>query len=124
MRGYFASAILATGVEVAVLALAVMPGAAQQQKKGAADKGADKGPVIILPKAGSPPPPRLPDGHIDLGNSKGSWNAYTIKDFSGHGFGDQPVQNAGKRGPQLVEHVVDVQMLPWAQKFYDNVDAT
>jgi len=124
MRGYFAGSILATAVAVAVLALTVMPGAAQQQKKGTADKGADKGPVIVLPKAGSPPAPRLPDGHIDLGNGKGSWNAYTIKDFSGHGFGDQPVQNAGKRGPQLVEHVVDVQMLPWAQKFYDNVDAT
>jgi hypothetical protein len=118
MKVHLASSILATAAALAVL-LAVTPGAAQdQQKRG------KEGPRIVLPKAGSPPAPRLPDGHIDLGNGKGSWNAYTIKDFTGHGWGDQPVQNVGKRGPQLVEHVVEPQMLPWAQKFVLDVDAT
>src|SRR5579871_4309562 len=120
MRGHFANSILATSAALALLSLAVTPGSAQEKQKGAAKK---EGPRIIRPKAGSPPPPRMPDGHVDLGNGKGSWNAYVIKDFSGKGWGDQGIENVGKRGPQLVEKVVDIQMLPWAQKFVLDVDA-
>ena len=66
----------------------------------------------------------MPDGHVDLGNGKGSWNAIVIKDLTGHGWGDQPMSNYGKRGPQIVEKIVEPEMLPWAQKFVLNVDKT
>src|SRR6266853_1386029 len=69
-------------------------------------------PKVLLPKAG-PPPPRLPDGHVDLGNGKGAWSPVVIKDITGHGDGDTDLNNAGKKGPQLVEKVVGIQMLPW-----------
>jgi hypothetical protein len=117
MRDRFANWMLATAAALAALALAVTPGAAQQ------DAGKKAEPKIIRPKAG-PPAPRLPDGHVDLGNGSGSWNAYVIKDFTGHGWGDQGVAKQNERGPQLVEKVVEPQMLPWAQKFVLQVDAT
>src|ERR1700685_469005 len=102
MRDHFASSILAAAATLAVFSLAVMPGAAQQEQKGSAKK---EEPKIVRPKAGSPPAPRLPDGHVDLGNGKGSWNAYVIKDITGHGWGDQGVAKQFERGPQLVEKV-------------------
>ena len=74
MRDRFANWMLATAAAVAVLSLAVTPGAAQ-------DAGKKAEPKIIRPKAG-PPAPRLADGHVDLGNGAGSWNAYVIKDFT------------------------------------------
>ena len=114
-------------VSISTVAAVLVCGAFLSAPIAAQGQGAEKGrkqePVIIRPKAGSPPAPRMPDGHVDLGNGKGAWNAYTIKDFTGHGWGDQPVANAGKRGPQLVEKVVEVEMLPWAKKYVDEVDA-
>ncbi|MGA2716282.1 MAG: hypothetical protein ABSG41_24565 [Bryobacteraceae bacterium] len=134
MRARFAGSISVTPVMLAVFSLAAITAAAQvQQKQGQQkedkvfvfdDFGVRESTAIIQPKAGSPPPPRLPDGHIDLGNGKGSWSPVVIKDITGHGLGDQPVGAAGKRGPQLVEKVVEPQMLPWAQKFVEEVDAT
>ena len=44
-----------------------------------------------------------------------------IKDLTGGGGGNDTLQ--GQRRPQLVEKVVQVQMLPWAQKFVEAVDA-
>src|SRR5271170_1667119 len=112
-------------VSLPALAAVFVAGAFISLPTAAQGQGGKKDePVFVRPKAGSPPAPRLPDGHIDLGNGKGAWNAYTIKDLTGHGWGDQPVANAGKRGPQVVEKVVEVEMLPWAKKFVDQVDAT
>jgi len=122
MRNRFAALIVIAAAMLAVLAVAVAPAAAQGQ--GKADKGKGKaGPRIILPKAGSPPAPRWTDGHVDLGNGKGAWYPTVIKDITGNGFGDSNVDTAGSRGPQLVEKVIQVQMLPWAQKFFNEVDA-
>src|ERR1700729_2503899 len=102
MRKYLAASVLTTAMALAVLSLAVTPAAQGQQGTGKKDE-----PKIIRPKAGSPPAPRLPDGHVDLGNGKGSWNAYVIKDFTGHGWGDQGVAKQFERGPQLVEKIVE-----------------
>lgn len=118
MRNLFAGSILTTAIMLAVFSLSVTPAAAQGQQKGAATAA----PNVILPKAGSPPAPRLPDGHVDLGNGKGAWSPVVIKDITGHGYGDTNLQNAGRRGRQMVEKVVDVQMLPWAKKFFDVAD--
>jgi hypothetical protein len=114
MRNYLAASVLTTVTALAVFSLAVTPAARGQESAGKKNE-----PKIIRPKAGSPPAPRLPDGHIDLGNGKGSWYPVVIKDISGNGLGDTNVQNANKKGPQMVEKVVQVQMLPWAQKFLD-----
>src|ERR1700680_3430229 len=57
MRNLFAGSILTTATMLAVFSLALTPAAGQGQQKGAAKAA----PNIILPKAGSPPAPRLPD---------------------------------------------------------------
>src|SRR5437016_6153329 len=113
-NGILRSMVIAVALP-AVFLLAVRPMPAQAQRP--------RGPNILLPKEG-PPPPRLPDGHVDLGNGKGAWSPIVIKDITGHGYGDTSVEGAGGRGRQLVEKVVDVQMLPWAQKFFEAADAT
>ena len=84
MRNLFAGSILTTATMLALFSLALTPAAGQGQQKGAAKAG----PRIIQPKAGSPPAPRLPDGHVDLGNGKGAWSPVVIKDLTGHGYGD------------------------------------
>ena len=119
MRHSFATSISTVTLSLAILSLAAISGTAQEQSQGEAKKE----PRIIRPKPG-PPAPRLPDGHVDLGNGAGSWDAYVIKDFTGHGWGDQGVARQNERGPQLVEHVVEPKMLPWAQKFVLEVDRT
>ena len=55
------------------------------------------------------PTPRLPDGHPDLGNGKGSWNPRVIANLAG--VGDP------SRSP--VEHIVDVPFQPWAKGVYE-----
>ena len=57
------------------------------------------------------PAPRLPDGHPDLGNNKGSWNPRIIENIAGVGPG------LVARSP--VEHKVDVPFQPWAQALYE-----
>jgi hypothetical protein len=67
------------------------------------------------PSAAEParPAPRLPDGHPDLGNGKGSWNPRVIANIAG--VGDP------NRSP--VEHVVDVPFQPWARAVYEERQA-
>src|SRR5579871_3166066 len=62
------------------------------------------------------PAPRLPDGHPDLGNGKGSWNPRIIANIAGNGRG------GAARSP--VEKVVDVPFQPWAKQVYDQRQAT
>ena len=57
------------------------------------------------------PAPRLPDGHPDLGNAKGSWNPRIIENIAGVGPG-------GARR-SAVDFKVDVPFQPWAQKLYE-----
>ena len=57
------------------------------------------------------PAPRLPDGHPDLGNAKGSWNPRIIENIAGVGPG------GARRSP--VDFKVDVPFQPWAQKLYE-----
>ncbi len=70
-----------------------------------------------------PPPPRLPDGRPDLGNATGSWFGPTIGDMSGHGRGTSN-NVGGLAGEAMPEGVVEVPFLPWAQKAYDQRQAT
>jgi len=92
MRNYLAASMLTTATALAVFSLAVTPAAQGQAGDGKKDE-----PKIIRPKAGSPPAPRLPDGHVDLGNGKGAWYPVVIKDISGNGLGDTNVRNANKK---------------------------
>src|SRR5438132_3974090 len=57
----------------------------------------------------SKPAPRLPDGHPDLGNGKGSWNPRVIANIAG--VGDP------NRSP--VERIIDVPFQSWAKGVYD-----
>ena len=76
-------------------------------------------------REGKPTPaaPRLPDGHPDLGNGAGSWFGPTIGDMSGHGRGTS-ANVGGPPGEAMPEGVVDVPFLPWAQKTYEQRQAT
>jgi len=56
------------------------------------------------------PTPRLPDGHPDLGNSKGAWNPRIIANIAG-------VRDP-KRSP--VEKIIDVPFQPWAKEVYES----
>jgi hypothetical protein len=80
--------------------------------------GAAQAPIVAgrLPEAPvakdghNRPAPRLPDGHPDLGNGKGSWNPRIIANIAG--AGENPA-----RSP--VEKTVDVPFQPWAKKLYE-----
>jgi len=63
-----------------------------------------------------PPAPRLPDGHPDLGNDKGSWEPPGVGDMAGTG--------GGFAGTAQPEKKVDVPFLPWAKAAYDQRNAT
>src|SRR5579871_3869186 len=101
MRNHFTGSILTLASVLAAQSLAPKPASAQQT--GTAEKAHEElnRASIILPKAGSPPPPRLPDGHVDLGNGKGSWYPALIRDITGHGAGDETI-GPRKKGPQQV----------------------
>src|SRR6266849_6367874 len=70
-----------------------------------------------------PPAPRLPDGRPDLGNATGSWFGPTIGDMSGHGRGTS-ANVGGPPGEAMPEGVVEVPFLAWAQKIYEQRQAT
>src|SRR5579883_2734079 len=53
------------------------------------------------------PAPRLPDGHPDLGNDKGSWEPPGIGDMAGTG--------GGFAGTAQPERKIDVPFLPWTK---------
>jgi hypothetical protein len=57
------------------------------------------------------PAPRLPDGHPDLGNSKGSWDPPGVGDMSGH--------RGGFAGTAPPDKVQDVPFLPWTKAAYE-----
>jgi hypothetical protein len=59
------------------------------------------------------PTPRLPDGHPDLGNGKGSWNPRVVANLAG--VGDP------SRSP--VERTVEVPFHPWAKGVYEDRQA-
>ena len=55
------------------------------------------------------PAPRLPDGHPDLGNGKGSWNPRVMANLAG----------VGDPNRSQVERKVDVPFQPWAKAVYE-----
>jgi hypothetical protein len=77
----------------------------------------------IAKKPGKPAP-RLADGHIDLGNGKGVWSPTRVEDMSGHGGGERPGKETEARQLKMLDRQVDVVMLPWAQKVYDEREAS
>src|SRR5215471_21612243 len=62
-----------------------------------------------------PPAPRLPDGHPDLGNSKGSWEP--------PGIGDMAGTRGGFAGSAQPDKRIDVPFLPWAKAAFDQRNA-
>ena len=56
------------------------------------------------------PAPRLPDGHTDLGNAKGSWEP--------PGIGDMAGTRGGSAGSAQPEREIEVPFLPWAKAVY------
>jgi hypothetical protein len=84
---------------------------AQQEDRNAPRKGPSK------------PAPRLPDGHIDLGNSKGSWRPGGPDDISGNGGGEKD-EATRQQQMKRVDQRVEVPFLPWAKVAYDQRNAT
>src|SRR5579871_1067751 len=74
-------------------------------------------------KGPSKPAPRLPDGHVDLGNGKGTWNPQIIDDISGMGGGEKD-EATRARQTKMVDKPVEVPFLPWAKAVYDERAAT
>jgi hypothetical protein len=95
---------------VAALWLVSLPAAAQQTQAEAKKPGK--------------PAPRLPDGHVDLGNGKGVWDVKRIEDMSGNGGGEQPGEALKKRQLAVLDAQVQVAFLPWAKKAYEQAQAT
>ena len=92
---------------LAVISLALVPGAAQDFN--------GKQVAAALTRKNIPPAPRLPDGHPDLGNAKGSWEPPGVGDMAGTGGGF-----AGSAQP---EKKIDVPFLPWAKAEYERRNA-
>jgi hypothetical protein len=101
--GAWASAAALTGA----LCITSIPAPARAQTQ--------TGQKASAPKAG--PTPRLPDGHPDLGNGKGSW------DLTGGGIGDMAGTGGGFAGRAQPEHKIDVPFQSWAKKLYDERNA-
>jgi hypothetical protein len=109
MRHHFSISFLALS---AVICLAPPPAASQ----GVFGKG--------IPGGESKPAPRLADGHVDLGNGKGSWEIRRIEDVSGNGGGENPGEANKQRQLKVLDKRVDVPFLPDAKKIYDQRQAT
>src|SRR6516165_1631692 len=82
---------------------------------GRADDFNGKQVAAVQGRKDIPPPPRLPDGHPDLGNSKGSWEP--------PGVGDMAGTHGGFAGTAQPDKVIDVPFLPWAKAAYEQRNA-
>ena len=67
--------------------------------------------AAVLRTKNIPLAPRLPDGHPDLGNDKGSWDP--------PGVGDMAGTHGGFAGTAQPDKVQDVPFLPWSKAAYD-----
>lgn len=106
MTKHLAGSIVTLAGVLGLLALAPAPAKAQAQKKAAVKAG---------------PTPRMPDGHPDLGNGKGSWSPRTIDDISGNGGGEK--EEATRLAQmKMVDERVDVPFLPAAKAIYEERD--
>jgi hypothetical protein len=74
-----------------------------------------------LPAGG--PAPRLPDGHPDLGNAKGSWWPRIADDISGNGGGEKDARTREAQ-KKMVDERIDVPFQPWAAALYRAREAT
>src|SRR5665213_2568774 len=78
---------------------------------GAAQDFDGKKVAVALTQKNIPPVQRLPDGHPDLGNDKGSWEPPGVGDMAGTG--------GGFAGTAQPDKKIDVPFLPWAKTIYD-----
>jgi hypothetical protein len=95
-------------MKLCILPLLVMAAFGQQQP------GPLQGVAGRIPEqsaANAKPTPRLPDGHADLGNAKGSWNPRVVANLAGAGA------QASSRSP--VDKKIEVPFQPWAKAFYE-----
>ena len=95
-----------SGLAIAASVAAVLGCAASSQ----ADDFDGKQIAAAMKRKDIGPAPRLPDGHPDLGNSKGSWEPPGIGDMAGTGGGF-----AGSAQP---DHKIEVPFLPWAKDLF------
>jgi hypothetical protein len=72
--------------------------------------------AAALARKDTPPAPRLPDGHPDLGNDSGSWDPPGIGDMAGTG--------GGFAGTAQPDQKIDVPFLPWAKAAFQQRNAT
>jgi len=107
------SFIVGTTLLFGSLCVAALPVAAQQNQQ-----------TQEIAKKPGKPAPHLADGHIDLGNGKGVWSPSRIEDMSGHGGGERPGPENAARQLKMLDRQVDVVMLPWAKKVYDEREAS
>jgi hypothetical protein len=103
-RGWIASA----GALLAALLLSLVP--------GTADDFNGKQVAAAMKQKNFKPAPRLPDGHPDLGNDKGSWEP--------PGVGDMAGTKGGFAGTAQPDKVIDVPFLPWTKDAYATANAT
>src|SRR5579864_2738772 len=82
---------------------------------GAAQDFNGKEVAAALTRKNIPAAPRLPDGHPDLGNAKGSWIP--------PGVGDMAGGKGGFAGSAQPEKKAEVAFLPWAKAAYDQRNA-
>ena len=71
--------------------------------------------AAALSRKNIPPAPRLPDGHADLGNAKGSWEP--------PGVGDMAGTHGGFAGTAQPEKRIDVPFLPWTKTVFEERNA-
>src|SRR5262249_19482886 len=96
--------LLRVAVLVALACMTAVP--ARAQAVAIAGRIGDESSAVLSPPG---PTPRLPDGHPDLGNGKGSWNPRVIANLAG----------TGDRSRSPVERVVDVPFQPWSKGVYE-----
>ena len=106
------SFIIGTTLLCGSLCVVTLPVAAQQNQQ-----------TQEIAKKPGKPAPHLADGHIDLGNGKGVWSPSRIEDMSGHGGGERPGPENAARQLKMLDRQVDVAMLPWAAKVYNEREA-
>ena len=98
-------------VPMRLLAFLLCASAFAQQKQGL-QLQTNAGRVPDASKVEARPTPRMPDGHPDLGNAKGSWNPRILANLAGMGNQDP------RRSP--VDKKVDVPFQPWAKALYEH----
>jgi len=116
VRKHMTGSAVAMAAMLGTLCLTSIPASAQGNDQ--------KGKQTAKAAASAKPVPRMPDGHPDLGNGRGSWDVKKVDDMSGNGAGERPGEEAKQRQLKFLDHHVDVPFLPAAKAIYDQREAT